>query len=656
MKTISYRPDIDGLRAIAILPVVLYHLDVAAFSGGYVGVDVFFVISGFLITSIIHREIRSGHFSFRAFYERRIRRIFPALFAVLALTSVAASVLLLPNDLKSFFQSVVAATVFGSNLLFWKTAGYFAWPAEMKPLLHTWSLSIEEQFYIFYPPLLLLIARFIPKYIGPTLAGITVLSLAGSIYFLHGESPSIFYLLHYRAWELLFGALLAIDFLPLPKSRLMRDGLSILGLALIGYSVFVFSDQTEFPGANALFPCLGGALIIHAGKDGHSLAGKLLSFRPIILIGLLSYSLYLWHWPLIVFAKYIAVRPLFAGEKLGLLVTAFILATLSWRFVERPFRGKSGFFSTPMLFGVAALVMVGFVSLGLAGHFNKGFPGRMPDDVVALADATFKTGPLSRDCIDLPRERIDNGKTCKIGNDSGSAPTFIVWGDSHASAMAEAIHLAATSINRSGLLYAHSSCPPVLDVERYGSVEQGCREFNNATKAWLENNKNIRTVFLVARWAISAVGTRYGSEFGRPVMLSPDGVKANAAVLKEGLERTLQFLNERGINVIFVNQVPEIGWNVPSILARERLFSDAAARVGPTTQEYRERQGAVTRIVDTLSAKYQFSIFDVSRFLCPANTCLIKKDGHSLYKDDDHISIYGAALLSGPLQDAFPPL
>jgi peptidoglycan/LPS O-acetylase OafA/YrhL len=655
MPSLHYRPDIDGLRAIAILPVIFYHLDIDIFSGGYIGVDVFFVISGFLITSIIYREMQAGHFSVAAFYERRIRRIFPALFGVLILTSAAASILLLPNDLKSYFQSVVAATLFGSNLLFWKTAGYFAWPAAMKPLLHTWSLSIEEQFYIFYPPLLLLTVRFARRFVASVLAGTALLSLAASIHSLHGESPPVFYLLHYRAWELLVGALLAIDCLPELKSGRLRDGLSLLGLALISYAAFRFSDQTVFPGANALYPCLGTAFIIHAGKKRPSFVGKLLSFRPVIFIGLTSYSLYLWHWPLIVLAKYIAVRPLLSVEKLALFGFTFLLATLSWRFIERPFRGKSGVFSRKQLFAVASLAIAVFIAIGLTGHFYKGFPGRLPDDAVALADATVNVGPLSVNCIDPPREKIINGTTCKIGTNSNEKPSFIVWGDSHASAMAEAVHMAALRTGRSGLLYAHSSCPPALDVERYESIEQGCREFNNDTKTWLEKNPNIRTVFLVARWAISAVGTRYGEESGQPVVLSPDGPQGNAKVLRTGLERTLRFLNERGIHAIFVTQVPEVGWNVPSVLARDRLFGHAPTKRGPTLAAYRNRQHEASAIVTALASQYRFSIFDVTPIICPAEICLVEKNGHSLYKDDDHISLYGAALLADALAAAFPP-
>lgn len=652
MNPIHYRPDIDGLRAVAILSVVFYHLDVLPFSGGYIGVDVFFVISGYLITTIIYKDIRNRSFSFLNFYERRIRRIFPALFAVFLITTIVCYFLFLPKDLQTLFQSLVAATLFTSNLLFWKTAGYFGWPAELKPLLHTWSLSIEEQFYIVYPALLLLLSRLTYRWTNALLAGVALISLFLSEYFLYGQSPSVFYLLHFRAWELLIGGLLAIGLIPAPSWRLLRELMSLLGLGLIAYSVFKFTDQTIFPGVKALYPCLGAALIIHADSNGRTYVGKILSFGPLLAIGLISYSLYLWHWPLIVLAKYYAIRPLFAIEKMALLGISLLIATFSWRYIERPFRGKSGILSRKWLFGAAGLTMAGFVCIGLIGHIEKGFPGRLPESAVEMAEAWFKIRKFDTDCIDVSLDRVDSGQTCKIGNPAGTA-SFIVWGDSHAFSMAEAIDMAAERSGRSGLLYAHSSCPPLIDVERFNSTERGCGEFNNATREWLEKNRNIRTVFLVARWAISAEGTRYGTESGSPVVFTPGGVKDNPRVLKAGLEKTLRFLDDLNIKAVFVNQVPEIGWNVPSTLAREQLFDHSATNLPPTRDAYQKRQYKVASIVYDLTRQYSFKIVDVAKVMCPQHNCLIEKNGRSLYKDDDHLSVYGASLVSDLFMELF---
>jgi peptidoglycan/LPS O-acetylase OafA/YrhL len=653
MKTVSYRPDIDGLRAIAILSVTAYHLDINPFGGGYVGVDVFFVISGYLITRMIYQDIQSRSFSFLDFYERRIRRIFPALFAVFIFSLAFSYCIFLPKDFQSFFQSLVAATLFASNLLFWKTAGYFESAAELKPLLHTWSLSIEEQFYLFYPFLLFLISRFSLRRAFILLFGASCISLFLSEYYLHGQSPSVFYLLHFRAWELLTGALLAIGFLPAVSSRPVKETFSFLGLSAIGYSIFVFSDQTLYPGVRALFPCLGTALIIYADSQNRTFVGRLLGCKPVLAIGLISYSLYLWHWPLIVFAKYYIIRPLASHEKFALLFISYLVAVLSWKYIERPFRGKRGILSKKWLFGSAGAMMAGFVSVGLAGHLNKGLPDRLPENVVKLAEAAYKVRQLESHCIDVSQNRLDSGQTCKIGKNSSDDINFIVWGDSHAFSMAESIHLAAEKKGLTGLLYSHTSCPPLLDVERFNAFERGCREFNNSVTQWLKKNKNVRTVFLVARWAISAEGMRYGSEQGRPVVISPEGIKDNPRVLKAGLERTLRFLTDHGFQTVFVNQVPEIGWNVPSTLARKLLFGHTLSNVIPTIEDYQKRQHNMIRIVNELNPLYSFKVADVASVLCATTHCLAEKDGYSLYKDDDHLSIYGASLLSDLFTDFF---
>jgi peptidoglycan/LPS O-acetylase OafA/YrhL len=646
MKALPYRPDIDGLRALAVLSVVAYHLDIASVSGGYVGVDVFFVISGYLITRIIYTAIRSQSFSLLDFYERRIRRLFPALFSVFLFSLALSYFLFLPKDFQSVFQSLVAATLFASNLLFWKTAGYFDSTAELKPLLHTWSLSIEEQFYLLYPLLLFLISRLPLRRAFAILFVIACLSLFFSEFYLHGQSPSVFYLPQFRAWELLTGALLAIGFFPPVRSRLGRETLSCLGIVVLGYGIFAFDDQTLFPGAKALFPCLGAALIIHADASERTFVGRVLGCKFLIAFGLISYSLYLWHWPLIVFTKYYAIRPFFGYEKLALLAASCLLSALSWRYIERPFRGKSRLLTKKRLFGCAGVMMAAFVSVGLAGHIKQGFPERLPEEVVRLADASFKLRQLHGDCIDLPPHRINTGQACKLGKATSERIDFIVWGDSHAFSMAESLHLAADQNAQAGLLYAHTSCPPLLEVERFNAYEQGCRKFNDSVKQWLQQNKHVGTVFLVARWAISAEGTRYGTEQGPPVVISPKGIQGNPETLKAGLERTLRFLTEEGFQAVFVNQVPEIGWNVPLTLAREMLFKRNTAHPAPTIEDYQKRQQTIINIVNELSQYYSFKVADVASVLCASLRCLIEKEGYSLYKDDDHLSIYGASLLS----------
>ena len=309
---LRYRADIDGLRAIAVLPVVLFHFGFSTFAGGFVGVDVFFVISGFLITSLIVVEIDESRFSIVRFYERRIRRIFPALFLVIIVTSIASAIILLPNDLKRYAKSVVAADWFFSNFEFWREAGYFDVDAHQKPLLHTWSLAVEEQFYLIFPPFLLLAARYLRRRYLLIIMPIFVLSLTFSIWAVYAKPSLAFYLTPSRMWEIMLGAWLALIPWEAGKRFIPPSGyglLTLLGIGMIAYGVFTFSANTPFPGAMALLPCGGAALVIFGGQNHPSMVSRLLATGPLVFVGKISYSLYLWHWPLIVLAAY----P-FAGE------------------------------------------------------------------------------------------------------------------------------------------------------------------------------------------------------------------------------------------------------------------------------------------------------------------------------------------------------
>ena len=306
----NYRPDIDGLRAIAVLAVVLYHANIQPFGGGYVGVDVFFVISGYLITSLIHEHCRTGQFSIVQFYERRVRRIFPALFATVAFCFLVGCLLMMPLDYKQFGYSAVANALFASNLLFWLKTGYFDTDAEVKPLLHTWSLGVEEQFYILFPCLLLLLYKFWRNGVASILSLLLIASLFLSVWQVYDQPTSAFYLPLGRAWELLVGALLALSRDRLPH-RVFFDGvLGLLGMALIFGSIFSLTADTPFPGLAALPACLGTAAIIYSGEQSKHFVPRLLSLRIVVLLGIISYSLYLWHWPLLVFAKYFVARQL----------------------------------------------------------------------------------------------------------------------------------------------------------------------------------------------------------------------------------------------------------------------------------------------------------------------------------------------------------
>lgn len=300
---VQYRADIDGLRAIAVMAVVAYHAGIKAAGGGFIGVDIFFVISGYLIGSIVLGEAREGQFSLLRFYERRVRRLLPALVLVLCATFALAAVYSFPAELVQLGRSMLAALFFASNIFFWRHSGYFDAPAETQPLLHTWSLAVEEQFYLFFPLTLVLLVRYAPQYLKVVIVAATALSLLLCIEATADFSKASFFLLPMRAWEFLLGVLIAIGLFPRLPDPLIRNVAAAAGLAMICAAILVFTNETPFPGFSALLPTVGAALVIGSGLSGPTFVKRLLSLRPVVFVGLISYSLYLWHWPVIVFQR-----------------------------------------------------------------------------------------------------------------------------------------------------------------------------------------------------------------------------------------------------------------------------------------------------------------------------------------------------------------
>ncbi len=335
----QYRPDIDGLRAVAVMAVLLFHAGLGC-PGGYVGVDVFFVISGFLITRLILQEVQDGRFSLARFWERRIRRIFPILFVVIGVTLVLAWTYVWPYEFAAIANSALWMSVMASNFYFWGDTGYFGGPAEFKPLLHTWSLSVEEQFYLLYPLFLMIAVKWFSSKSLPMLLGIVfVASLSISIAGVFLAASATFYLLPTRAWELMAGGLLVVGANSRFRPR-QNEVVAVVGLAMILVSIFLFDRNTRFPGAAALLPVGGTAAIIYANTNHATTIGRVLSCRPLVFTGLISYSLYLWHWPLLIFGQIRFWEV--PNIKLLVLVFCYVLSIITWRWVETPFRRAPG--------------------------------------------------------------------------------------------------------------------------------------------------------------------------------------------------------------------------------------------------------------------------------------------------------------------------
>ena len=378
---LSYRSEIDGLRAVAVLPVILFHTGLHWMPGGYVGVDIFFVISGFLITGILMRELEAGKFSILKFYERRARRILPALFFVMAVTAVLATTFMLPYELRDFGRSMIAVIAFISNIFFWDEANYFATAAERLPLLHTWSLSVEEQFYILFPIALWFFWNYWRRGLVPAMVVITLSSLVLAEVMVHRSPSTAFYLLPTRGWELLSGSLTSIYLSRRGAvNRATGEVIGIVGLLAILYSILFFDEGTPFPSFWALVPVLGTVGIL-IGASELTLVGRILSLRPAVFIGLISYSAYLWHQPLFAFARITASDESPEDQlMIGLAVLSLVLAWASWRFVERPFRQRGRFNARQILlqssFGAAALVSLAVVFL-----MTQGFVQRFPENM-----------------------------------------------------------------------------------------------------------------------------------------------------------------------------------------------------------------------------------------------------------------------------------
>ena len=422
MTNNNYRPDIDGLRAVAVLGVILFHAGIPL-HGGYVGVDVFFVISGYLITQIILRETKEKRFSLKNFWLRRIRRILPAATFVTITTLCVGYFILDPTSFSSLGKSAIAQAIMIANVFFWRSSGYFSESSELQPLLHTWSLSVEEQFYVVFPVLLVFLLRR-NRWTLSVLVIASLASFAISVWGVSSHPSATFYLLPTRAWELAAGALLAILEPRLRIQGIPKELAAASGLAAILIAIVFFSEETPFPGPAALLPVAGTVLLIAANRDAPTSIGRVLSFKPAIAIGLASYSLYLWHWPVLVFSKHILIEQSWISILVAMVMTGF-LSYISWRFVEIPFRSSSRLRSPRAAFSFGVLASSTVIVTGLLIWFTKGVPSRFPPHLRIIQEDIVWTGQ---------EYESDSAAGVPIGadqEDSLRPPDFVLWGDSH---------------------------------------------------------------------------------------------------------------------------------------------------------------------------------------------------------------------------------
>jgi peptidoglycan/LPS O-acetylase OafA/YrhL len=637
---LTYRKDIDGLRAIAVLAVILFHADIPGFTGGFIGVDVFFVISGFLITSIILKDIESGKFSIVKFYERRIRRIFPALFPVIAVTVIAGMFFLDYKTFKKLGQSVTATTVFASNILFWQDSGYFDSPSAQKPLLHTWSLAVEEQFYIFFPLLLSGINRFFHRRYFPLLIITAIISFATSIWWVYAQPSAAFYLVPARAWEMLAGAVLALGCLPVPRSRILRDVASITGLCLIFYSIAFYSKSTAFPGLNASVPVLGTALIIYSGTGGPSIAGKALSLKPIVFIGMISYSLYLWHWPIIVFSRYMLLHNPSFSEMGAQLLFTLILSTLSFFYVEQPFRRHQPLFpGRRALFAVSASVMAVASVTGLVIHLQNGMPYRSSANTAIMKnDDEYEWGKH----VGTEKKAIiaiSEGQTPPVIGSAGTRPMFLLWGDSHARVLSIGMSEMAKRYRLSGYLATNSGAPPIVVEHGEDNLFNGSH-FNESVISFIKSHPEITTIIIASRWSA------YGNT---------DNM--HTAMLRKGIISTIDALRGLGRRIVIVDDVPQLGGDALRLYCVNSLTGSDYNELLPTVSDYRKSNQVVSTLFYELAKHRDVTLVSPESLLFDKNgKTILVNDDKLLYRDDNHLSSYGSMFVAPAFKDVFREL
>lgn len=608
-----YRTDVEGLRALAVLPIVLSHVGFGALSGGFVGVDVFFVISGFVIARSITSDIDAGRFHLGAFYFRRACRILPALLVVVALTTIAAVVLMLPEDLESYFRSVAAVGGFVSNVFFWKSSGYFEAAAQTRPLLHTWSLAVEEQFYLLAPAALAWLYRSARRQWVTAILLVAACSLAVSIDTVAIAPRAGYFLLPARMWELLLGAAIALTSAAPFSRTLPREIMAAGGMAMIVGATLFLDERSPFPGWNALFPCLGALLVILAGAGAgrRPIVNRLLA-RPVPRwIGRISYSLYLVHWPLIALFRYRMLRAPTIAEAAAIVAVSIGLAALSWRFVEEPARRwahrRPG--TTPeqrRVLLAAVLASMTLVVGGLAGAATRGIPERFPDyRRVRLAGQEQWGGatcfnedpslPIAWDADRCTRLR-------------GSRGRILLWGDSHAAHYVPGLIARQRQLDRDVLQYTFAGCPPILAY--HSAARPGC-SLSNARVPGLVRALKIDHVVLAARWEEAPMHTL------------------------ARLGETIAALRVTGVRVSVVGPSPIFGaW--PQTI--DYLSGQDKRRIGAAVNTVGSDVIAVVR-----GQAAQAAFVDPTASLCRGKRCPYRIGAAWLYADDSHLHVAGSA-------------
>ncbi|NVK33329.1 MAG: acyltransferase [Rhodobacteraceae bacterium] len=632
---IDYRREIDGLRAIAVLPVVFNHAGFDLFKGGFIGVDIFFVISGFLITSILLTDLDTQRFSLLRFYDRRMRRILPALFLVIAACFIFGYLWMPSIQLREFSRSVVAVNLFISNFFFMDGNGYFDTAQHLRPLLHTWSLAIEEQFYLVFPPILYLSWKFAPRLLVPILFGAAVASLA-TAQLLGPNTPNVNYFSPFsRAWELIVGSLLAIA---VKKEVCFKErwnnSLSAVGLVTILFSINFVDSRFTYPGLWTLLPVVGTALVIAFGNR-NTLVGRVLSFKPLVVVGLISYSMYLWHQPVFVFARFrFGEENLNAIAYLFLIVITGALAYGSYSFIEQPIRRK--WRSTRGSLTILATLFICFAVLIAGARFTKiqgrsTLPFRPPEiselDAklsmnLGLSGSCDQTNPVPEICMTEP------------------TPLVAVWGDSLA--MHTALAVKKSDPNASIVQLTRTNCSPIIGYAAIGTNiadrihAKGCNDFNKRVQRWLTQTPSIKYVALVSifnRWNSPSLALTEKEET----------VASSLLLLSTELKNTVTWLRENNLVPVLITPPPIDGRDIGICYFRSVMFGSPISECTIQRLDAESFQKEINEIFQSLED--EISILWLDETFCDTETCSVTDGEKLLYNDRIHLSYDGSEFL-----------
>ncbi len=636
----NFRSDINGLRAVAVISVVLYHFGVPGFGGGYVGVDVFFVISGFLMTQVIVSKFIDGRFSLAGFYAARARRILPALVGLNGALLIVGGFVLLPLAYQELCKSIVSSTTFVSNIVFWRERGYFDAPSQEKWLLHSWSLSVEWQFYMVYPLGLLALQKWkTGKFLRAGMLVTLLVSLALAVLAARWKPVAAFYLLPTRSWELLAGGMVYLA----KDAWRWRLG-SAVGLVLIAAATFFYSTDLPFPSYWALLPVLGSALVIASRTQS-----LLLDNRAAQLLGNISYSLYLWHWPLVVAARRFELK-LTAATILALVAAALVAAYASYRLIETPFKrigtqARAGSY----LLGSAAAAAV-LATLAGVVVFTRGLPQRV-SPLVAQNDAVAGQW-------EYPGRCVRSGDFCTLG--PASEKRVLFWGDSHA----EQLYPALTTIldehadhGHQVLMGVHDSCIPIrnLDGLRGG---YHCERWNQ-TVFERARKDDVQVVVLASIWAPYFREVLYDPKT-LPTLCRPEpdachrfaDTSAALNFARSQLERDVRELRAHGKRVYLMLPVPIFDRNVSAYIASQAR-RHAPVELHLTRARHEELSGQITAVLRQVARATSASIIDPADVLCPQGTCIYEQHGIAIYRDNNHLAPAAARMLVPALRRVF---